>query len=253
MAKRRHNGEGTIVQRPGGTWQGRLSYVDPVTGHRKRTSIDGPTAAAVQAKMKTTRERLQAGAPPKDAARTVSNWLSHWRRTTLAASGRKPSTIENYSTLSKSHLETGVFCNITLDKLRPSDIDALVLTLRGKGLAASSVHSVYSVLRSALDAAVRDQLLAHNPVAAVKRPGVPRREAAHLDAAGVTKLLAAADQSRHHCALVVIASTGLRRGEVLALHWRDVDLDAGVLTVRGTAARVNGKLTISPPKTTRSR
>jgi integrase len=43
------------------------------------------------------------------------------------------------------------------------------------------------VLRSALDAAVRDQLLAHNPVAAVKRPGVPRREAAHLDAAGVTK------------------------------------------------------------------
>jgi integrase len=109
------------------------------------------------------------------------------------------------------------------------------------------------VLRSALDAAVRDQLLAHNPVAAVKRPGVPRREAAHLDAAGVTKLLATADQSRHHCALVVIASTGLRRGEVLALRWRDVDLDAGVLTVRGTAARVNGKLTISPPKTTRSR
>ena len=60
MAKRRGNGEGTITQRPGGTWQAQLSYIDPITGLRKRTSVDGPTAAAVRAKMKEVRERLEA-------------------------------------------------------------------------------------------------------------------------------------------------------------------------------------------------
>jgi hypothetical protein len=88
MAKRWHNGEGTITQRPGGTWQAWLSYIDPVTGERKRVSVDGPTAAAVRAKLKETRDRLEAGGPPRDATRTVVAWLAHWRATTLAASDR---------------------------------------------------------------------------------------------------------------------------------------------------------------------
>jgi integrase len=53
--------------------------------------------------------------------------------------------------------------------------------------------------------------------------------------------------------LVLVAGTGMRRGEALALHWSDVDLDAGVLAVRGTLGRVGGKLIISEPKTDRSR
>src|SRR5260370_31917505 len=53
--------------------------------------------------------------------------------------------------------------------------------------------------------------------------------------------------------MVLIAATGLRRGEALALHWSDVDLDAGKLVVRGTLGRVGGKLIITEPKTERSR
>jgi integrase len=53
--------------------------------------------------------------------------------------------------------------------------------------------------------------------------------------------------------LVLIAATGLRRGEALALHWSDVDLHAGMLVVRGTLGRVDGTLVITAPKTDRSR
>ena len=53
--------------------------------------------------------------------------------------------------------------------------------------------------------------------------------------------------------LVLIAATGLRRGGALALRWSDVDLDAGMLVVRGTLGRVGGKLLITEPKTGRSR
>ena len=113
--------------------------------------------------------------------------------------------------------------------------------------------STYTVLRAGLDGAVRDGLLARNPAALVRRPGVERQEAKHLDADGVAAVLAAAAGSRYHPALVLIAATGLRKGEALALSWDRVDLDAGVLRVAATIGRIGGRLVISEPKTDRSR
>jgi integrase len=100
---------------------------------------------------------------------------------------------------------------------------------------------------------VRDGLLARNPAALVKRPGVERTEARHLDADAVAAVLTAAQASRHHPALVLIASSGLRKGEALALQWDRVDLDAGTLKVAATIARVNHALTITEPKAERLR
>jgi integrase len=83
----------------------------------------------------------------------------------------------------------------------------------------------------------------------VKRPGIERPEAVHLDPEQVSALLRAAEGSRYHPALALIAGTGLRRGEALALHWSDVDLDAGTLAVTSTLARIGGELVSSAPKT----
>ena len=110
-----------------------------------------------------------------------------------------------------------------------------------------------TILRAALDGAVRDGLLARNPAALIKRPGIERTEARHLDGDGVTAVLKAAETSRYHPALVLIAATGLRKGEALALRWDRVDLDAGTLKVSATISRVDRKLIITEPKTARSR
>jgi integrase len=80
-----------------------------------------------------------------------------------------------------------------------------------------------------------------------------RHEARHLTAAEVARVLEAAEGSRYHDLLVLIAATGLRRGEAGALRWSDIDLDAGTLTVRGTLSRVDGELVVTEPKTERSR
>jgi integrase len=250
---KRANGEGNVYQRANGTWEARFSYLDPGTGQRRRVSFYGPTAKAVRDKMNAARGRLETGAPVKDATLSVGNWLAHWRVTSLAASDRKESTRVLYGNLSRCHLEPAPFGVIALDRLRPSDVEALVLVLRGRGLSDSTVRQVYTVLRAGLDGAVRDGLIARNPAAVVKRPGVERREARHLDADGVTAVLRAAESSRYHPALVLIASTGLRRGECLALAWDRVDLDGGVLRVAATIARVAGRLVITEPKTDRAR
>jgi integrase len=142
--------------------------------------------------------------------RTVADWLAQWRVTTLAVSDRKLATREMYTHLCRKHLEPAPFGAITLDRLRPTDIEALVLKLKDRKLSDSTVRSVYTVLRLALDGAVRDGLLARNPAAVVKRPGLARREAKHATAVDVTALLRAADGLRYRDVLVLIAATGMR-------------------------------------------
>ncbi|MDQ1361407.1 MAG: hypothetical protein QOJ44_1784 [Acidimicrobiaceae bacterium] len=263
------NGEGSIYKRMRDGrhvgYVGAISYLDEL-GQRQRHAVYGKTRAEVRDKMKQVRERLDNGAAVKDSRRTVADWLAHWRATTLAASDRKESTRELYANLSRRHLETGPFGAITLDKFKPSDVEALVLAMRAKtkpakavgaapvrALSDATIRQVYTVLRAGLDGAVRDGLLAKNPAAAIKRPGIARREARHVSAVDVTKLLLCAEGLRYRNVLTLIAGTGMRRGETLALHWSDVDLDAGVLVVRGTLGRVGGRLVISEPKTERSR
>jgi integrase len=263
------NGEGSIYKRTRDgkvvRYEGAINYTAD-DGNTKRHTIYGRTRADVRDKLRKARERLDAGAPVRDAKRTVADWLAQWCATTLAASDRKESTRELYARLCEKHLEPAPFGAIRLDKLRPSDIEALVLAMRAeikpaktegaepvRALSDSTIRSTYTVLRAGLDGAVRDGLIARNPAAVVKRPGVARWEAKHASAVDVTKILVAAEGLRYRFVLVLIAATGLRPGEALALRWSDVDLDGAVLVVRGTLGRVGGRLVITEPKTERSR
>ena len=237
-----------------------MSYVDPATGSRRRQSFYARTQRDVRAKMADARKRLEVGAPVKDATCTVGDWLVHWRATTLAASSRKRSTCELYENLSRRHLELPPFGQIPLDRLKPSDVESLILSMRDKAktdgsraLSDSTIRSAYAVLRQALDGAVRDGFLARNPAALVQRPSVHAPKVKYLDPDKASAILRAAEGSRYHAALVLIASTGLRRGEALALRWDCVDLDTGVLKVRETLGRVGGRLVSTEPKTQRAR
>lgn len=130
---RNANGESSIYQwkRNGNLdgSKGAISYKDE-NGETKRYVAYGCTRQQVRAKLDKARERLTAGAPVKAASRTVGDWLAHWRVTTLAVSDRKESTRALYATLCRKHLEPALFGGITLDKLRPSNIEALVLAMR---------------------------------------------------------------------------------------------------------------------------
>lgn len=266
---KRANGEGSIYKRESdGRYVGALTFPDPATGKNGRKVFYGKTRAEVRLKLREATDRLEEGQPVNDSKATVSQWLHHWSTTTLAASDRKESTRSLYRSLAAKHLMPEPFGALRLDKLKPSDVEALVLRLRAstrqlrqddgsedqvRALSDSTIRSTYTVLRSALDGAVRDGLLARNPAAVIRRPGVERREALHLTPTEVRRLFSAAESSRYHRALVLIAATGIRRGECLALRWVDTDLDAGVMKIRGTLARINGNLSVTEPKTERSR
>ena len=86
MAKRA-NGEGNVRQRPNGAWEGRVSYVDPVTDKRRSVSVYAATAAECRTRSEEgPQARSRDGRPAKDAPDTVGSWLASWRESSLAAS-----------------------------------------------------------------------------------------------------------------------------------------------------------------------
>ena len=252
MAKR-SSGEGSIRQRPNGTWEARLSYIDPLCGQRKSVSLYAATAELVRDKLDEARVRVKDGAPVRDSSLRLSDWLTHWFDTSLEASSRKQSTKALYRNLARKHLLPAPLGSTALDKLRKTHIDGLLVKLRRRGLSDSTVRQVYTVLRAALHDAVLDGLIARNPCTLVKRPTVRRREAKHLDASTVAKVLKEAEGLRYRPVLVLIAATGLRRGEALGLRWDHINLEDGVLKVAATLGRIGDELVITEPKSPRSR
>ena len=112
---------------------------------------------------------------------TVAAWLEDCITESLAATDRKQATEDLYATLARTHFAPTVG-TIPLGRLRPSDVGALIVTERDAGRSGSTMRTIHTVLRSALDIASRDGLIRRNPAATVRRPGVERKDAPHLTA-----------------------------------------------------------------------
>jgi integrase len=119
-----------------------------------------------------------------------------------------------------------------------------------KLLSPLTLTYIHSVLKSALEQAVREEELPRN-VARNVRTGTPRpRRFEPLTTDEARQLLAATRGHRLHALFELALHTGLRKGELLGLHWEDLDLDAGTAAVRRTLQRTSaGGLTALPTKT----
>jgi integrase len=246
---KRGNGEGSIYRRASdGRWVGTLPRhfgVPPVYGKRRSEVVD---------KLAEVQKRLDAGEPVRDTKATMGSFITNdWLVKALPASARRAMTQDTYSSLARTHLVPPPFGSISLDKLRPSDVEALLVAKRAAGLSEWTVRAIYTVCRQALDIAVRDGLIRRNSAALVKRPTVARHDAHYLTPDEAGRLLEAAREDRLYPLLVLLLGTGLRRGEALALHWSDVDLDVGIMRVRLTLSRVHRELVFDEPKTEKSR
>ena len=187
-------------------------------------------------------------------AEFVERWLTDYAKQKVAAK-----TFERYAELLRLHLVPQLGKH-ALSKLEPLHIQHAYSKLLengrrdGKGgLSAQTVVHCHRVLRKALQHAVKWQLVVRNPAAAADAPRVERREMSTLDETGVAALFQAVRGTRLELPVVLAITTGLRRGELLALRWRDVDLEKGVLAVRQSIEQTKGRLAFKEPKTKRGR
>ncbi|MEU9286786.1 tyrosine-type recombinase/integrase [Streptomyces sp. NPDC048275] len=121
-----------------------------------------------------------------------------------------------------------------------------------RGPSARTVQYIHAVLRSALQQAMREELIARNVARIVETPTVTPKEVRPLDATEVRLLLKTAKSHRLYTLWLLLVSTGLRRGEALGLTWADIDLAGGQLRVRRNVQRIRRELIFGTPKTMRS-
>ena len=251
MASRRGHGEGSIYQRKSDNkWVGTvdLGWAD---GKRKRKVVYGATRAAVRDRMAEVQRQLHDGSLPTGRQR-IGPFLEEWLTVVLPSTNIRPSTVANYALVVRKHLIPGLGHH-WLDKLRPDDVQRF-LNDKATTLSPRSVQNLRTLLGAALQHAMKWGYVPRNVARLTNPPKLERKEVVPLSPIEARQLLKASKDDRLFALYAVALAIGLRKGEVSALRWIDVDLEAATLRVTGTLKRVTGEgLVRDEPKTHRSR
>jgi integrase len=246
MTTRRGNGEGTIRQRTDGRWEAQLSLPNG-----KRKSVYGKTKKDARDKLNAARKQLDAGvdlgAPSQTLGVFLESWLADTVRPRLA-----PKTYKTYRDLMRVHVIPTVGWT-RLDKLTAQQVATLLREKADVGLSPATVGHIRSVLRNALNRAVKWNLITRNPVVLTDPPRQERRRVVPLASEEARAALEAARGHRLEALFTVGLFLGLRQGEILGLRWADVDLESATLSVTQALQRVDGALIFRAPKTEKSR
>lgn len=245
------NGEGDKPkQMPDGRWRARVPYTKE-DGSVGRHPIYGKTSQECVRKKQEYQARLLAGLPARIDHQTVRDFMESWLEDTVRPNLR-PSTYASYSALTRKHIIPALG-SIELAKLSPQQVQAFRNQKLSSGkLSPRTVEYMIIILRIALNLARKWEIVNRNVASLVDLPRRSSPERPTLDKDQLLAFLESAKGDRLLPLYALTISLGLRRGEVLALHWDDVDLEQGTLRVRQSLQRVAGKLSVTPTKTEQS-
>lgn len=259
--------KGCIIKRGKNTYALKVDIGrDPLTGRRRQrwVTVKGLRRDA-EDKLAELVASVNAGTRVEDPERLtvaefLAKWLDHVRHRGLAGS-----TLFRYETIITKYLSPAIGAH-KLAALRPSHIsDYYSQELsRGRrrhygkakpasGVSPATVKLYHRILNQALRHAVRQQLLISNPADRVDPPRAIRREMNVLDHTQAAQLIRAAEGTSLHMPIFLGLATGMRRGEILGLRWKDLDLDAAMLSVAQSAEQTKAGVSFKQPKTSRSR
>ncbi len=263
MAKRRKNGEGSVRLRKDGRWEGRVVVGYDGKGFPKTKNVLAKTKRECVEKLNALKAQLAPAQTDKLAAdMPLGDWLDYWYQNCVKDTIR-PSTQQGYENSIYRHIIPALG-SIPLNKLTQGDLQQFYGRMKrqgrlrrveqyGAGLSDRSVRLCHVHCRAALQKAVEQGLLRSNPAEGCKLPPKSHGATQVLTREEIQRFLIQARYEGYYELFLLELATGLRRGELLALQWSDLDLDTGELRVNRQINRVRGKLTTSEPKTRASR
>jgi len=256
-----------------GSWYLCLELGVGMDGQRRRLRTGGyPSQAAAR------RALAQLAAPragsPDGAGWTTGRWLTGWL---AGKEGLRPSSARSYGGHVRLYLVPHLG-RIPLRTLTPADLQAMFSTIQrqhaavGRPISAATLVRIRATLRSALNAAVREQLISDNPARWVQLPQVRRPHPVIWTGARVAAWRATGQRpavavwtAQQTAAFLrgiaddplygyfhLIALRGLRRGEATGLAWPQVDLDTGEATICQQLQEHSGQPVLLPPKSVAS-
>lgn len=263
MAKKRANGEGSIRKKPSGRWEGRYTQgIDQVTGRAIQKSVSAKTQAECKEKLaKAIRENR--GVPLNHTGDyTAAEWCRLWFET-YSKPNIRYNTAKGYEGIIEHHIIPAIGA-IKLKQLSSIHIQRMYNDLKENGrmqrgskqndkaLSNTFVRSVHAVLQAALKQAVKERLIPYNPCENCRIPPKDKKEMTILPPEKIGRYLQEAEKYGVLPMFYLELSSGLRRGELLALQWEDLNVKERILTVNKQVTHMEGELDVTEPKTKNS-
>jgi len=263
MAQRRKNGEGSIRFRKDGRWEGRYTVgYNAQTGKPISKSIMGSTYEDISLRLKNAISEVGKHRNINSCSLSVSEWVTVWFETYSKPVIRE-STVASYDSNIRNHIIPNIGL-ISLTALSPFDIQMMYNKMKesgrvrnpekmpSTGLSSSTIRSVHSLLRQCLEQAVCEGIIPHNPVANCRLPPKHQEEMKVISPEKVGAYLKAADEHDVLALFFLALSSGMRRGELLALLWSDLNVIESTISVSKQVTGGKGRLVVSAPKTSNS-
>ncbi|MBE6910213.1 MAG: site-specific integrase [Ruminococcaceae bacterium] len=260
MAKRRASGEGNIRKRSDGRWEGRYVAGHDANGKPIRKNVLGKTQAEVRDKLKQAIADSNLLDIQKADEYTVGKWVEIWYEVYSKPNIREK-TQKYYETFINRHV-IPMIGDIKLKKLTGRDLQIMYNEVRehgrirvsqkdkNPGMSASYVNGLHRMMHNCLNRAVKERLILRNPADDCIAPKLQRTEMKVLKAEDVGAYLKAAEELGILPMFFLELCTGLRKGELTALLWEDLDVENKVLTVNKQAVSIDGGgVKVLPPKT----
>ena len=262
MAKKRANGEGSIRRRADGRWEGRYTAgYDSVTGKAISKNVLGKTQAEVKEKLKQALADSQKLDATRSNIHTVESWIKLWYEV-YAEPRLREKTKNYYQNYINNHIIPKLGA-VSLNKLTTIRLQKFYndlqkngriqryqhIELKDKGLSVRVVRGVHTLLNNCLEQAVAERLILENPAKGCKLPKLDKKEMKVLPEEKIGQYLAEAKRRGLLPIYYLELTTGLRRGELLALLWSDLDIENKTISITKQVNRINGELVVSRPKT----
>lgn len=244
-AKKRLHGEGTKIQkRKNGTFGAAITTGFNDEGTQIRKWVYGRTHNEVRMKLDEIKHQLVSGTY-SNADLTVSAYLDKWLDSMI--SQVKPRTIEIYSDQARLHIKPRIG-KIKLNKLNALHIQTMCKEI-AEEIGARTANLCRVQMVTSLKQAIAWQLISRNIAEGIKPFKVEKKEMQVWTPEEAVTFLDYAKANRLYAAFYLVMATGLRRGELLAIRWQDIDFENQMLSIKQSLSHKKGEFVFSKPKT----
>lgn len=235
------------TSKTGSSWQLVVeSDRDPITGKRERIyRTSKGTKKQAEAELRNLIFEVENGGTLNTSAIKVKDWLQEYLQ--LYLPHISDLTRESYEERITNKIDP-YLGNIQLKTLSTAHVQSWVNELN-KTLSPKSVVNLFNILRPALEKAVVLQMIPRNPCVGVVKPKLTKQHGDVYDTSEIKAALDVARGTTMYPTLLLELSTGMRRGETLALTWNDVNFQTGEITISKSAYVYKGERKIKTPKT----
>ena len=246
----RAHGTGSVFQRKdrkGKQWVAQIILEDGKT-KQSYYKTQGEAEIARNEMLYEQRHGTLATGPKQKLKDFLEQWFEEVHAPTLRISSylRYRGVLNNHILPALGH--------IPVQGLTAQKVQSFYASILKKGLSTSSLHTIHKVLHSALDTAMRWNLVARNVCDAVSMPSETSQHGVSLTPEQAQHLVAAVKGHKLEALITLTLTTGMRHGELTGLQWSDINFDEGSLSVRRTVGRLGRyKFVEGEPKTKQSR